>query len=146
MKNGLTWLILVVTAVATGCASRGGQQPYPEAMKSCYERDKRETSQLAAITQRLLGADVGKTLQEHSDCDSEEAGGAWITYDLDRKASPKQSLKKFYSDGWVNVPLPIESCGATCIAGVKKMIQGRHILATIEDFPDSRDLVVVFEE
>lgn len=146
MRIGIVLLVVVVVATNSACGSYDGSG-FRKAIEECYKRDKRENDQLAKEIRPLLAAEVQATQSENSACDSEEGGGAWISYELDPVVSPKVALEKFYSAGWADRPQSIERCEIPCIARVGKEVNGRLIVATVEDHgSDARQLVAAFDD
>ncbi|MEO3800787.1 hypothetical protein [Nonomuraea sp. B1E8] len=145
MGKKASWLLVLVAFLGAGCTEQGNANT-SEGLESCYAKAEGEAELLEKATAPLLTPEMQTTLQTYNDCDSDVEGGVWITYDADTGKTSAELLRKFYSAGWVNVSLPIEPCGDRCVAGVTKIVQGRRILVTVENFPADRDLVVVFDD
>lgn len=146
MRIGKAVLLAVVVATISACGSYD-EAGFRKAVEECYKKDKRDSDQLAKEIRPLLAPEVQATESENSACDSEEEGGAWISYELDPVASVKVVLERFYSAGWRDRPQSIEKCESLCIARVSKEVNGRLVVVTVEDHgEDARQLVAAFND
>ncbi|WP_143044283.1 hypothetical protein [Nonomuraea jiangxiensis] len=126
-------LVGMVTVCSSGCQASNETK---FSLEECYEKDRRESEQLAREVGTLLTPPVRSTLANGSACDSAPEGGASITYIIGADIPLKPVLDKFYSAGWSNLPPSSQTCLCyqTCIAGIgKTMDDGRYITATVQN-------------
>ncbi|MFI7444494.1 hypothetical protein [Nonomuraea indica] len=131
MKLRATLILAATVVIASGCGNHD-DTAFRAAQEECYKKDALDSKRLAAEVGPLLTPDVRSTLAESSACDSEPEGGASIAYDLDPAVPPNQTVERFRSAGWGDLPLPSASC-SDCVARVGKKAGGRSIEVMVHD-------------